>query len=201
MNNMTLLKAMGDIDDKYIEEAVTPASNQSSKKRIVYISSFTAVAAAMALVVFSTGILNKIGTKPENEVVTIANPMIQCADMDEAANLAGFRLDTPDSIKDSDSKDIYVFNTDEKIIEITYYQNSEEICTIRKGAGNEDVSGDYNQYDSSKQVENNGVIYTLNSNSDFVYLVTWTCDDYSYSCSFVNGVKSEEILDMLIDIK
>lgn len=133
MKNMTLLKAIGNIDDKFIEESMSPTSYHNKKKSIIYISSFTAAAAVMAVVVFSTGVLNNITPQPEDEVVTVANPMIQCADMTEAENLAGFTLDAPDSIMGSDSKDLYVYNIDNKLIEITYYLNNEELYTVRKG--------------------------------------------------------------------
>lgn len=200
MSSMTLLKAIGNIDDKFIEESMSPTSYHNKKKSIIYISSFTAAAAVMAVVVFSTGILNNITPQPEDEVVTVANPMIQCADMTEAENLAGFTLDAPDSIMGSDSKDLYVYNIDNKLIEITYYLNNEELCTVRKGVGNEDVSGDYNQYESTTQIENNDITYTLNTNSNLVYLVTWNTDGYSYSFSSVKGIKPEEILNILNSI-
>ena len=63
---------------------------------------------------------------------------------------------------------------------------------FRKSAGEEDNSGDYNQYDSEKDVQVNGTAMTLKGNDGTVSLILWQRDGYSYSMGFTPAVPEED---------
>ena len=58
---------------------------------------------------------------------------------------------------------------------------------LRKGSGSEDVSGDYNVYAKTWEVEFEGLKLQCSGSEDGVKLVRWTRDGYSYSLSFNAG--------------
>jgi len=199
VNNITLLKSIGNIKDKYIEEA-NPLNNIdlqkkhriNGKQRILSLAGVLA-AAAVLFVLFNTYIYidqNESG-------VTVENPMYLCKDIDEAESIVGFTLNVPDSILGSQSRQIYVI--DQNIIEIDYFEGQDIIACIKKAKSTEDISGDYSVYEN-EEIRNIGdVEATFKGNDNLIYLVTWSNGEYSYSISINNGVEESDIFDILVN--
>lgn len=114
------------------------------------------------------------GCSKEVESVSIPNPMKEISSIQQANQITGFDFDIPDTINNNEISSIYVI--DDNLTEVDYG----ETITIRKSSLPEDISGDYNEYDSSeiKTIEN--VDVTIKSTNS-TYEVTWYEDDYSYS--------------------
>ena len=88
------------------------------------------------------------------------------------------------------------------MLEIIYSANGDETARLRKSLGTDDISGDYNNYETiSPAVTDNGTEVTLKGNDDLVYVATWLDGDYTYSLSIKNGAASEKVLNIVSSIR
>ena len=212
MNRMTLLKAIGSIDDKYIEEAVKFQDNEiklinieqnkpgqavSKKTFKQYISVYLAAAAVLILLVIGVKVYKPVSNNGDE--VMVVSPMQTVDTLAEAESTTGFGLEVPESIKDTDLSEITVIAGD--TIQADYAKNDEVFISIRKAKGNEDISGDYNTYDRVETIDVNGNDVTIKGTGDTCYLATWTDNGYSYSFSAFNGMSKDDIVCLIEKIK
>ncbi len=127
------------------------------------------------------------------EVAGTANPFTECRDIDEAAKLAGFDLSVPslDKVQGIMEKEVKNLTMDsysiqviqDALIQVSYYDKSgKEILMIRKGAGKEDISGDYQEYRNTAEVKiGKNQKANIFSDQGRVCLTTWTKGDYSFA--------------------
>ncbi len=204
MNGMTLLKAIGNIKDEYIEEAETSGSKEihlidikrKKKARILNYFIPTTVAVAAIVLIF----INKnVFVQPEDSEVTIANPIVECSNLDEAMTMTGFDIDCPDSIYGSDTQKVYVI--DQQMIEVQYIEGEDEKALIRKAIGSEDISGDFNSYDTEKTEIVNGADITIKGNGNLYYLATWTSQGYSYAIIVTDGMDEERLINIIENVR
>ncbi|MCR5770237.1 MAG: DUF4367 domain-containing protein [Butyrivibrio sp.] len=204
MNAMTLLKAIGNIKDEYIEEAESSGSKDSHlidikrKKKARIFNYF--IPAAVAVAAIALIFINKnVFDSPEDSEVTIANPIVECSNLEEAEILTGFDMDCPDSIYGSDTQKAYVI--DQQMIEVQYVDGEEEKASIRKAKGSEDISGDFNSYDTEKTVTINGADVTIKGNGNLYYLATWNSQGYSYAVSVTDGMEVENLINIIENVR
>ena len=212
MNRMTLLKAIGNIDDKYIVEAVKVQDNEiklinieqnkpgqavSKKTFKQYIPVYLAAAAALILLVIGVKVFKPVSNNGDE--VMVVSPMQTVDTLAEAEGITGFGLEVPESIKDTDLSEITVIAGD--TIQADYAKNDEVIISIRKAKGNEDISGDYNTYDQVETIDVNGNDVTIEGSGGTCYLATWTDNGYSYSFSVFNGMSKDDIVYLIEKIK
>ena len=232
MKAMTLLLAMNDIDDQYIEEAMPaeftdktedggenagrgqtgkirqitdvhsadkaeiPADSRrtSGAKKWRWSRRYLFVAAAAACIVL-VGTVTRGRDLIEPDDVTVVSPMQECASMSEAEELAGFSMTAPDAYQNSASREIYVI--DGKIIEVSYLDwDGNCIVYIRKGSGEENLSGDYNEYSYTITISRGGCDIAVKGEEDLLYTAEWTAGGYDYAVSFTDGTDSAGILGM-----
>lgn len=119
------------------------------------------------------------------EVIGMVNPWHEAATAEEAAKgagLDGFALpDVPPCFPDGfEGPEIRYMNG---LAEAEYFCEDNSLL-LRKGSGSEDVSGDYNVYAKTWEVESEGLKIQCSGNEDGEKLARWTRDGYSYSLSF-----------------
>lgn len=84
-------------------------------------------------------------TSPEpTSGVGMANPWTEYATLEEAEEAAGVSFPQP---KWDVSYDTVSYRAMAGVIEIVYSQDDGQVMTLRKGADESDISGDYNDYD------------------------------------------------------
>lgn len=108
----------------------------------------------------------------------ISNPFIDCDTLADAAALAGFDIIVPDSVEGYEERTITAMEND--MIQVLYLHGDDEIC-VRKAAGNEDCSGDYNEYSEEKTVTVGDREVNLRGNNGRVMVAVWAEGGYSYS--------------------
>lgn len=117
------------------------------------------------------------------------SPFIPCDNMAEAAELAGFDMtvsNPPDSIEAWDGYMIQAF----------YGEDGEDML-IRKATGNDDISGDYNEYPQVETVD--GV--TLKGENEKFALAVWSKDGYTYSVSVGEMVSQSDMLALIAEVR
>lgn len=128
---------------------------------------------------------------PGEEQTAIANGM-EAYDSAAALSAAlGFPVEdlaelpfTPDTVSYLDCWGEYA--------EITY-ENADASVTFRKIPGQEDISGDYNTYDTVMTQTIAGEEVTLKGDADGYSLTIWSDDTYSYALSFTPQVAEETV--------
>ena len=108
----------------------------------------------------------------------IPNPFVDCDTLADAAALAGFDIIVPDSVDGYEERTVTAVEND--MIQVMYLHGDDEIC-VRKAAGDEDCSGDYNAYSEEKTVTVGDREVTLRGNNGKVMVAVWTEGGYSYS--------------------
>lgn len=86
------------------------------------------------------------------------------------------------------------------IAEINYDGADGENCCIRVGKNTEDISGDYNEYDTVKETEINGATIILKENETLCYLASWIKSGHFYSVSLCDGADEQKMLDIVSEM-
>ena len=141
------------------------------------------------------------------ESVRIGNPFTDVNSVSEAEEMTGFSITVPEAPAEYPDMDVRVML--DSMIEIIFENKAretedaiEEGYRIRKEAGAEDISGDYNEYAEVSTVTVDGREVTMKGNDGTVSLAVWTADGYSYSVGLVDRpVTAEEMTEILEDVE
>lgn len=117
----------------------------------------------------------------------LANPFVSCATLEEAEQIAGFALELPVQIP-SWAKETTIRAVDSALIEVTYQGQGHEL-TVRKGAGSEDISGDYTVYEHQETVTVDGCPVTIKGTEEQAAVAVWTRGGYTYAVSAAPGME------------
>lgn len=120
-----------------------------------------------------------------SEAVQIPNPFVDCDTMDAAKELAGFDLTLPKAADELEA-------VENEMIQAFYGENGSEML-IRKALGDQDISGDYNEYPQIETVD--GI--TLKGENDQFTLAVWTNGGYTYSISVGEALSQTDMLALV----
>lgn len=126
----------------------------------------------------------------------LPNPFVDCEDMEEAAQLAGFAVTAPDDV--GSAKVTVVRALKGEMIEVIYGDNA---ACIRKGMGSRDISGDYNEYDEENTVTVDGLQVTMKGAEGRVNLAIWTDGSYTFSVRDDRGMSVESMTGLIQTIQ
>lgn len=210
MKEMRLMQIIGDIDEKYIDEAA-PAGQKKKAMRFTPWVRYASIAAC-AMLVIGIGIFaitqhsgNIIDTPAQSEeadssdFVQSGNPYAEYDTLEEAENTIGFEISVPDSY--GGYTEPYYAVIEGKILEVQYYNGDDRGMIIRKSRGSEDISGDFNEYNTVTETEVNGNTVTIKGSGDEFSLALWVSGDYSYSVSVSSGISENALKEIIEKIK
>lgn len=138
-----------------------------------------------------------------DEMEQIGNPFVDCETMEEAEEIAGFEMKAPDILEGYSNSVIQaVENT---MIQVFYCYDPENIqesdyTLFRKGAGEEDISGDYSEYAYEKEIQVDDLTVTMKgfeSNN----LAVWNDGVYSYSIYSCEELSDETMAELVRSVK
>ena len=125
----------------------------------------------------------------------IANPQEQYGSsmesLADAEKAVGFTLSLPGSVT---PENIIVING--AVLEVNF-----DGGYIRKAKGNEDISGDYNSYETTQTKAADGKEVTLKGNGGKIMLAIWTAGDYTYCAGVADGETEAGMLALVNEIK
>ena len=128
----------------------------------------------------------------------IANPFVEVSSLEEAAPGAGFEMEAPGEVEGFEGKRIsYIQGT---LIQVVYGAEGSELC-IRKGAGEDDISGDYEVYEKEEEMTAGGKTVLAKANADGIYTVTWTEDGYAFAISCDSPMTEEMVKALAEEIR
>lgn len=147
------------------------------------------------------------------------SPYMEVADMEEAETITGFSLEAPeldtaettesaeDAEADASSSDAgsaalsrVISVLDGTMIEVSY-QTSDgvELYAVRKAEGEDDISGDYEEYASVAAQTIGGRAVTLKGDGETVSVAVWQQEGYSYALCAENSPMTREEAAALIE--
>jgi len=132
----------------------------------------------------------------------IPNPFVECSTLEDAQKLAGFSMTVPGKMPEGYSESA-IRVIENKMFEVIYTNGDLEI-RIRKGTGNEDISGDYSEYSEMNTISIGKVQVTMKGNDGKVNVAAWSDGEYTFAIT-VNpggtGMDSAIISDMVGSIQ
>lgn len=131
-----------------------------------------------------------------NMSVQIPNPWQEYQTVSEAAKAAGLSFNAPNKL--GKHKLSYIQAAD-GIVEVRYTKTGNEIC-IRKGAGTDDISGDFGTYKNVTEKKIGGCTVTLKGNGDGVISAVWTDGECSYSIYSENELTEKFVKSIIAKI-
>lgn len=152
------------------------------KKAIVFILIF------LILCAVCVGCGKQIADRePTSQIVAIGNPWSDWDSIKEAESVVGFTFGLPEVIADSYTA-VTVRTLNNELIEVVYRDENFEVCVRKRKGEGQDISGDYNKYETRTEKNCNGgtMITYHNSNHDAMkQLISY--NGYSWSLVAPNG--------------
>jgi hypothetical protein len=139
----------------------------------------------------------KVEQEKSSQTAAIANPWSKWDSMEEAEAAAGFSFGMPEVI--SDRYTAAVFRTlNNELIEVIYRHENFEVCVRKQKGEGEDISGDYNKYDTCTEQDFNGgrIINYYNSDDNAAKQVI-SYKGYSWSLVAPKGYEGDSNSDFL----
>lgn len=218
MKEMRIMRAIGDIDDEYIDEAAPVQAGRNAIRSVTW-AKYAGIAACAALVlgigVFAVKQNANIVSDPvqigsdtsqpfssseSSDFVQAVAPYEEFNNIEQAEKAVGFDIEIPDSYSDFSDRNISVmFGT---MIEVQYRDTEGNLgLCIRKAGGTEDISGDHNTYDTTAEIAVGDYPVTIKGNKDKYFLAVWSFEGYSYSVSAEQGALEDELLEIIKKIQ
>ena len=142
----------------------------------------------------------------QQEVVVHENPWTQAEDVSQAVEAAGVEggFETPDQTIEGFEEISEVSYLDD-VVEVTYQRDDNDLV-IRKGNGNDNVSGVYADYSQQKDVIMDNIIVHMSGVNDTIHIATWTDGDSSYSITYAltnpgHGLTEDEVREIVLSMK
>ena len=153
------------------------------------------------IVAIFAGCGNQAVTQAQTSQTTaIGNPWSGWDSIEEAEAVVGFSFGLPEVIADS-YKAVSFRTLNKELIEVVYRDGDFEVCVRKKSGEGQDISGDYNEYETCTETNHNGGTITNYHNSDnnaVKQLISY--QGYSWSLVAPNGCWGDSNWDFLSKI-
>lgn len=186
-------------------------------------NSILALLLCVLFVAVGTGCsLQKPGSQPDatkaqktTKSAQIANPVKTYDSLAKAEKVAGFTFTVPEGVNldGADYAQYYWSTINENLIEVRYGAEGDEVCYMRKAPASAaddddvDISGDYNVYDTVKEVEfsledGREVEVTLKGKDKKFYVANWQLKGvrdngvWNYAIG-VRGIPEQDLLELV----
>ena len=129
--------------------------------------------------------------------VQIPNPFSDYGSLADATKAVGFDMTAPDAVDGYGEKLIQVMNNE--MIQVIFL-NGDSRLFLRKAAGNEDISGDYNTYAETQTVTIGDNSVTMKGNNGTISLAIWTNNGYTYAVTSDEAMSVEAMTALVSQI-
>lgn len=148
---------------------------------------FAALAACLAVLLVGAMVLPKFISSPvpEESETMVANGMVEVTSKEELSEAVGFPVKSAQSLPFF-PQSIYYTSYWGDMAQIDYANGGSTAC-FRQSLGEEDNSGDWNEYPAQESLTVNGCAVTLKGERDSYTLGIWSDGTYSYSLSLSAG--------------
>ena len=135
-----------------------------------------------------------------SQTTMIGNPWSDWDSIEEAESAVGFSFELPETVADSYNA-VSVRTLNNELIEVVYRDAEFEVCVRKQKGEGQDISGDYNEYETCTEASHNGGTITNyhSSNKNAVkQLISY--NGYSWSLVARNGCWGDSNWDFVSKI-
>lgn len=129
------------------------------------------------------------------DIEDIINPIERFDTIEDAQKALKFKVTVPKELLGK--YNIKYINTISRDLFQICYVNKQNDIIFRMGQGIGDVSGDYNDYKINTIVNINGSNIKLKGDDKLINVATWSVNDMSYSISVNDGMKQDDIINII----
>ena len=130
----------------------------------------------------------------EEEIVGMPNPFVEYKTVDEAQKVLPFSAVVPSNVKGYELKNVSVMSNE--MLQLIYKNGDKEI-TYRVEKGSDDISGDFNEFKTTKKIKTDNAEVTVRQSENAVSAI-WTNNGYTFSIMYGNGDITEKELESII---
>lgn len=127
----------------------------------------------------------------------MANPFVDCETAADAAQLAGFDVTFPESVPGYSNRAYQA--VEGKMVQCIYSEGDARVI-IRKGVGDEDISGDYNEYASVETAVVRGIDVVEKGDGQTIHVATWTLDGHTFAILADQGLEASVVEDLVVSL-
>lgn len=127
----------------------------------------------------------------------MANPFVDCETAADAAQLAGFDVTFPESVPGYSNRAYQA--VEGKMVQCIYSEGDAKVI-IRKGVGDEDISGDYNEYASVETAVVRGIDVVEKGDGETIHVATWTLDGHTFAIIADQGLEASVVEDLVVSL-
>lgn len=141
-----------------------------------------------------------VAQEPLSQTVAIGNPWSDWDSIEEAERVIGFSFGLQEVIADSYHA-VSIRTLNNELIEVVYRDEDFEVCVRKQKGEGQDISGDYNEYETCTETNHNGAAITDCRNSDnhaVKQLISY--NGYSWSLVAPNGYWGDSNRDFVSQI-
>lgn len=157
-------------------------------------STLAACVAIMLLCATTLPSIINTNNPTEGDLAT-TNEIIECEDVDELSQYAGFDINELTGIPFDVVKCSYTWWFD-ATAQIEYI-GDDNVITYRVAESEEDISGDYNEYSQIKEETVHNIKVTIKGKADKAYLAVWTSGRYAYAICSSEGISDTEMMAII----
>ena len=189
-------EAMARILGNVMEHAETESPRQGKIIQVSSIRRYAAVAACLAVVLLAVFSLPQLQHGSDNPPEVASTEGIQECETIEALSAAvSFPVEELSNLPFTPEEVSYVDYFGE-MTQITY-RSGDNSVTLRKAHGDEDVSGDYNDYETVREVQTGMVSVVLKGEGESFSLALWQQNGFSYALSFEPGISEQMVMKLV----
>ncbi|MBD9025826.1 MAG: hypothetical protein EGR09_02980 [Clostridiales bacterium] len=130
----------------------------------------------------------------EEEIVGMPNPFVEYKTVDEAQKVLPFSAVVPSNVKGYELKNVSVMSNE--MLQLIY-KNGDKELKYRMEKGSDDISGDYNEFKTTKKIKTDNAEVTVRQSENAVSAI-WTNNGYTFSIMYGNGDITEKELESII---
>ncbi|BCZ45917.1 hypothetical protein psyc5s11_19840 [Clostridium gelidum] len=134
-------------------------------------------------------------TQTANVNNDIINPIEGFDTIDEAQKALKFKVTVPKELLGK--YNIKYINTISRNLFQICYINKQSDILFRMAQGTEDISGDYNNYKTNNIVDINGSKVKLKGDDKLIKVAVWSANNMSYSILVTDGMKQDDIINII----
>lgn len=191
-----------EVTDEMHERILTNISEHTSKRQRKVVQLFNirkwgALAACAVIVLLCVTVLPDVLNHESQDESLLApvEDLVECENASELSRQADFVVEDLSNIPFDVDEATYTwcFGTTAQID----YTGANNNVSYRIAEGDDDISGDYNEYTEIQEITIQGIEATVKGNDNKAYVAIWYLDGYSYAISSSEGIDYADMINMI----
>ncbi|MGN7764067.1 hypothetical protein [Paenibacillus sp. 22594] len=160
---------------------------------------YIAIAACFMFLLAGSLIIHHATQTPSDPPVMVKPNIVEFNSVQNLSKAVGFTMRKPEHLPFIVDSVQYTAYWNE-LGQVTYTGEANSVV-FRMSSGNEEVSGDYAEYTSIKDLTINGNVVTMKGTDHQYVLALWQSDGFSYSVQFTKPVSEQELKNTVESVR